>query len=57
MKVWNSSSFSEEPTKIHLAQCLINCPHTESVIVKLEAKCHIEIVKGTHPYQMGTLFG
>lgn len=57
MKVWNSATFSEEPTKIHLAQCMVNCPHTESMIDKLKAKCRIEIIKGSHPYQMESIFG
>lgn len=57
MKVWNSSTFCEEPTKIHLAQCLVNCPHSEYMIEKLKAKCRIEIIKGSLPYQMEGIFG
>jgi len=55
MKLENAP-LKEEPTKIHLAPCLVNCPHSESILEKLKAKCGIEIVKGTHPYQMQTIF-
>ncbi len=56
MKLWNAP-LGEEPTKIHLAPCLANCAHSESIVDKLRSKCAIEIVNGTHPYQMATIFG
>ncbi len=56
MKFWNSP-LETEPTKIHLSPCLVNCPHSEAIINKMEAKCGIEIIKGTHPYQMESVFG
>jgi len=56
LKVTNAPLGDEEPTKIHLAPCLINCPHSESIVEKIRAKCEIEIIKGTHPYQMRTIF-
>jgi len=46
----------EEPTTIHLAPCLVNCPHSESIIGRMKAKCKAEIVRGTHSYQMETIF-
>jgi predicted metal-binding protein len=56
MKLWNAP-LEAEPTKIHLSQCLVNCPHCDSILTKMEAKCGIEIIKGTHPYQMESIFG
>lgn len=57
MKLENSPLGQEqEPTKIHLAPCLVNCPHSESMVTKIEAKCGIEIIKGTHPYQVQRIF-
>ncbi|MEW6352071.1 MAG: CGGC domain-containing protein [Thermodesulfobacteriota bacterium] len=48
----------DEPTKIHLAPCLLNsCPHIDSISPKLDAKCGIEIVRGTHPYGIQRVFG
>jgi predicted metal-binding protein len=52
-----NTPLDEQPTKIHLAPCLVNCPHCESIVDKMKAKCGIEIVKGTHPYQIKTIFG
>jgi predicted metal-binding protein len=56
MKLWNAP-LDVEPTKIHLAPCLVHCPHCEDILTKMEEKCGIEIIKGTHPYQMETIFG
>ncbi len=56
MKLWNSP-LEADPTKIHLSPCLVNCEHCESIMTKMEAKCGIEIIKGTHPYQVETIFG
>ncbi len=56
MKLWNAP-LEAEPTKIHMSPCLVNCPHCESILAKMEAKCGIEIIKGTHPYQMESIFG
>ena len=56
MKLWNAP-LGEEPTKIHVAPCLMHCPHSESIIDNLQTKVGIEIVRGTHPYQMETIFG
>jgi predicted metal-binding protein len=55
MKLWNAP-LHEEPTKIHLAPCVVHCPHSESILEGMQAKCKLEIVKGTHPYQMETIF-
>jgi predicted metal-binding protein len=55
MKSWNGP-LDAEPTKIHLSPCLVHCPHSESIMTKMEAKCGIEIIKGTHPYQMEMIF-
>jgi predicted metal-binding protein len=56
MKLWNAP-LGEEPTKIHLAPCLMHCQHVESITDKLKTKVRIVIVEGTHPYQMETIFG
>jgi predicted metal-binding protein len=56
MKLWNAP-LEIEPTKIHLAPCVVHCPHFESIIDIMEEKCGIEIIRGTHPYQMQSIFG
>ncbi len=56
MKLWNAP-LAEDPTKIHMAPCLLNCPHGDPILELMEARCGIEIVRGTHPYQMQTIFG
>lgn len=54
---WNSP-IGEEPTKIHLAPCVLKCPHGQRIVDEVKAKCGIEIVEGTHPYQhVGLIFG
>ena len=54
---WNSP-VGEEPTKIHLAPCVVKCPHGQSIIEDVKAKCGIEVIEGTHPYQhVGAIFG
>lgn len=55
MKFWNLP-LEAEPTKIHLSPCILHCEHSESIMAKMEAKCGIEIIKGTHPYQMTSIF-
>ena len=52
-----NAPLSEEPTKIHLAPCLVNCEHCESMLDKIKERCNVEIVKGTHPYQVERVFG
>jgi predicted metal-binding protein len=57
MKLWNAP-LDAMPTRIHVAPCLVNlCPHAESIIDRMEVRCGIEIIVGTHPYQMETIFG
>jgi predicted metal-binding protein len=56
MKLWNAP-LEVEPTKIHLAPCVVHCQYSESILTKMEAKCGIEIIQGTHPYQMESIFG
>jgi len=53
----SNAVFDVEPTRIHLAPCVVNCPHSESIIAMLEARCGIEVIKGTHPYRTETIFG
>jgi len=55
MTLWNSP-LGEEPTRIHLAPCLVNCPHSESIIDKMKERCGIEIIPGTHPYRIEKVF-
>ncbi len=55
MKVSNAP-IREEPTKIHLAPCLVHCEHCDAIIDKIAARCTTEIVKGTHPYRMERIF-
>jgi predicted metal-binding protein len=55
MKLWNAP-LSVEPTKIHLAPCVVHCQHCESIMDKLATRCRIEILKGAHPYQMESIF-
>lgn len=56
MKLANAP-LREEPTTIHLAPCLVHCEHCESMIESIEARCIVNIVKGTHPYRMDLIFG
>ncbi len=55
MKFWNAP-LEAEPTKIHLSPCLVHCEHSESIMRRMEEKCGIEIIRGTHPYQITTIF-
>jgi predicted metal-binding protein len=55
--LWNSP-LGEEPTKIHLAPCVVKCPHGRSIAEEVKSRCGIEIIEGTHPYQhLGAIFG
>ncbi len=56
MKMVNAP-LEEEPTKIHLAPCLVNCPHCDSIVDRMKTKIGLEVVRGTHPYQMLSIFG
>jgi predicted metal-binding protein len=52
---WNAF-LGEEPTKIHVAPCLKQCPYSETIAGRIGSKVDLEIVEGTHPYMSETVF-
>ena len=56
MNLWNAP-MDEKPAKIHVGPCLtLHCPHKDTIVGKIKAKCGIETIEGTHPYLPENIF-
>jgi hypothetical protein len=55
--LWNAK-LAELPTAVHVAPCVAqHCPHAETIIGKIRAKCGVEVIEGTHPFAPENIFG
>lgn len=56
VKLWNAP-MEEKVTKVHVAPCVIDhCPHKDTILAKIKAKCGVEVIEGTHPYMPEDIF-